>query len=165
MFELRPLSTTAIPAALAKAERYRFLNEPSEAESICLDILAVDPTHQDALTMMLLAITDQFSGEGDAARAARAERILPEIHDEYARAYFGALMKERRARAYFLHERLSMAHDWLVDALHGFDKAMALRPAGNDDAVLRWNACVRLLHRIPERSREADHTVAPIMSE
>jgi hypothetical protein len=99
MFELRPLSTTAIPAALAKAERYRLLNEPSEAESICLDILAVDPTHQDALTMMLLAITDQFSGEGDAARAARAEQILPEIHDEYARAYFGALMKERRARA------------------------------------------------------------------
>ena len=74
-------------------------------------------------------------------------------------------MKERRARAYFAHERLSLAHDWLVDALDGFDKAMALRPAGNDDAVLRWNACVRLLHRIPERAREADHTVTPIMSE
>ena len=79
MFELRPLSTTAIPAALAKAERYRLLNEPSEAESICLDILAVDPAHQDALTMMLLAITDQFSGEGDAARAARAEKILARV--------------------------------------------------------------------------------------
>ena len=75
MFELRPLSTTAIPAALAKAERYRLLNEPSEAESICLDILAVDPAHQDALTMMLLAITDQFSGEGDAARATTSTRV------------------------------------------------------------------------------------------
>ena len=165
MFELRPLSTTAIPGALAKAERYRLLNEPSEAESICLDILAVDPTHQDALTMMLLAITDHFNADGDAARAARAEQILPQLHDEYARAYFDALIKERRARAYFAHGRLSLAHDWLVDALHGFDKAMGLRPSGNDDAVLRWNACVRLLQRIPERARETDHAVAPIMSE
>ena len=49
MFELKLLSTGAIPAALAQAERYRLLNEPGEAESICLDVLRVDPEHQDAL--------------------------------------------------------------------------------------------------------------------
>jgi hypothetical protein len=164
MFELRPLSPSAIPAALAKAERYRLLNEPSEAESICLDILAVDATHQEALTTMLLAITDEFQGEGDAARSARAEAILPKLSDEYARAYYGALIKERRARAYARHGRAQLAYDWLVDALHGFDKALGLRPSGNDDAVLRWNACVRLLVHLPEPAAD-QHAQAVITSE
>ena len=164
MFELRPLSSAAIPAALAKAERYRLLNEPGEAESICLDILAVDSSHQDALTTMLLAITDEFQGEGDAARSARAEAILPKLADEYARLYYGALIKERRARAYAKHGRGPLAYDWAVEALHGFDHAMTLRPAGNDDAVLRWNACVRALARVPA-PREADHAESAIMSE
>jgi hypothetical protein len=164
MFELRPLSPAAIPAALAKAERYRLLNEPSEAESICLDILAVDGTHQDALTTMLLAITDEFQGEGDAARSARAEAILPKLAEDYARAYYAALIKERRARAYAKHGRGSLAYDWAVDALHGFDHALTLRPAGNDDAVLRWNACVRLLEHLPEPTAD-QHQQAVITSE
>lgn len=164
MFELRPLSPAAITAALAKAERYRLLNEPSEAESICLDILAVDGTHQDALTTMLLAITDEFQGEGDAARSARAEAILPKLADEYSRAYYAALIKERRARAYAKHGRGPLAYDWAVDALHGFDRAMTLRPAGNDDAVLRWNACVRLLALLPEPAAD-QHAEAAITSE
>ncbi len=164
MFDLRPLSAAAIPAALAKAERYRLLNEPSEAESICLDILAVDSTHQDALTTMLLAITDEFQGEGDAARSARADAILPKLADEYARLYYGALIKERRARAYAKHGRGPLAYDWAVEALHGFDRAMTLRPAGNDDAVLRWNACVRLLAHLPEPAADR-HEQAAITSE
>jgi len=49
MAELKRLHKDAIPAALEKAERYRLLNEPGEAESICLDILAVDPDNQRAL--------------------------------------------------------------------------------------------------------------------
>lgn len=150
MFELKTLSAGGIAGALAKAERYRLLNEPGEAESICLDILAVDGAHQDALTTMLLAITDEFQGEGDAARSARAEAILPKLADEYARAYYAALIKERRARAYAKHGRGPLAYDWAVDALHGFDRAMTLRPAGNDDAVLRWNACARLMMSLPE---------------
>ena len=28
-----------------------------------------------------------------------------------------------------------------------YEKAEAIRPAGNDDALLRWNACARLLMR------------------
>ena len=164
MFDLRPLSPAAIPAALAKAERYRLLNEPSEAESICLDILAVDGEHQDALTTMLLAITDEFQGEGDAARSARAEAILPKLADEYARAYYAALIKERRARAYAKHGRGPLAYDWAIEALHGFDRAMTVRPAGNDDAVLRWNACVRLLALLPEPAAD-QHAEAAITSE
>jgi len=42
MFDLKPLSKNAIPAALAKAERYRLLNEPMQAASICEDVLRVE---------------------------------------------------------------------------------------------------------------------------
>ena len=42
MFELKPLSREAIPAALEKAMRYRLLNEPGAAESICHDVLRTD---------------------------------------------------------------------------------------------------------------------------
>ena len=61
-FELKVLSPEAVSRALAKAERYRYLNEPEEAESICRDILAVDSTHQMAQRILGLAITDQFTG-------------------------------------------------------------------------------------------------------
>src|SRR5579864_3525344 len=63
--ELKTLSLEAVPRALAKAERYRLLNEPGEAESICRDALDADPDNQDALVMLLLALTDQF--DDDAA--------------------------------------------------------------------------------------------------
>ena len=60
MFELKPIEKGSIPRAIEKAERYRLLNEPVEAESICRDILDVDPENQKALVVLLLAITDQF---------------------------------------------------------------------------------------------------------
>jgi len=164
MFELRPLSPSAIPSALAKAERYRLLNEGGQAESICQDVIAVDPDNQEALAMMILAITDQFRDEATAMHVGRAERLLPQLHDPYTRAYYAALIHERRARAAIDAGRATMAYEWLRAALEGFDRAIALRPAGNDDAVLRWNACVRALARVPA-PREADHAESAIMSE
>src|SRR5262245_54777237 len=62
MFDLKALSSEAVPRALAKAERYRLLNEPGEAESICLDALVADPDNQEAIAILLLALTDQFVG-------------------------------------------------------------------------------------------------------
>src|SRR5213595_3538201 len=79
MFELRPITPDAIPRALDKAERYRLLNEPSDAESICLDILRIDPDNQKALVAMLLAVTDQF--EGFAVDAGRAQGVLHQLKD------------------------------------------------------------------------------------
>ena len=61
MFELKPLNREAIPAALEKANRYRLLNEPGAAESIYLDILAIDPDNQEALVNIVLAMSDRFS--------------------------------------------------------------------------------------------------------
>ena len=60
--------------------------------------------------------------------------------------------------------RASMAYEWLLAALHGFDRAISLKPAGNDDAVLRWNACVRAIEHLPAPSA-ADRTETAIMSE
>ena len=149
--QLKPLSVDAIPAALAKAERYRFLNEPGEAESICLDILAVEPANQAARVMLILALTDQL--HDDPGTLTRAQELSSGLEDAYEREYHSGLICERRARAQVArggHGSSQVAREWLKDALGHYDKAEALRAAGNDDAILRWNACVRLLEHCPE---------------
>ena len=86
-FELKTLSPEAVPRALAKAERYRLLNEPGEAESICLDALEVDPDNQEALATLLLALTDQFDADPTSRRRS-AGRPSRGSRDEYERAYY-----------------------------------------------------------------------------
>ena len=149
MFALKPLDTNAIPAALQKAERYRLLNEPGEAESICLDVLEADPNNQPARIALLLALTDQFSEDGHAYERARA--VLSQVGGDYERAYYGGMIAERRAKAQAArrHVASSSVYEWIVDAMENYARAEKLRPAGNDDAVLRWNACVRFLERHP----------------
>jgi hypothetical protein len=157
MRELKPLSRDAVDAALAKAERYRFLNEPGEAESICLDILAVDGTHQAALITLLLALTDQFGTAADAHQRARA--ALAALESEYDKAYYAGIIAERRAKAQLAHGGPGSslgAHDWIAEAMRHFERAEWLRPSGNDDARLRWNACARFLDRHPQLRPSAD---------
>lgn len=150
MFDLKPLSREAIPRALEKAERYRVLNEPREAESICLDILAADSENQPALAVLLLALTDQFESQ----RAVRAaNEVLGRLAGDYERAYYTGILFERRAKARMEGGQPGSGHvayDWFRQALEWFEKAEALRPAGNDDARLRWNTCVRILQEHPE---------------
>jgi hypothetical protein len=148
MFELKPLSKDAIESALAKAERYRLLNEPGQAESICLDVLDVDPDNQRAQITLVLALSDQF---GDASgAAARAEELAGGLADEYERLYYSGIVAERRANAHLHRGGIAVgAYEWYMEALHYFDRAEKIRPQGNDDAILRWNACVRVLKRIP----------------
>jgi hypothetical protein len=152
MFELKALSTSAIPAALTQAERYRLLNEPAEAESICLDILRLDPDHQEALVTIVLALTDQFP-EGPHARApADAEKNVARIRDEYKRLYFSGIIRERRGKAVLRSDRPGSgrpAQEWLREAMSCYERAEAIRPTGNDEAVLRWNTCARILMSMP----------------
>jgi hypothetical protein len=150
MYQLKLISKETIPRALAKAERYRLLNEPQESESICLDILSVEPDHQQALVMLLLAITDQFGRESEKG-VGYARKILGRLADEYERLYYGGLISERWVKAQLrdgAHQSLSPG--WFIEALDCYEKARALSPPGNDDATLRWNACVRLLEKSPE---------------
>ena len=149
-FELKRLSPEALHGALEKAHLYRLLNEPAEAESICRDILDVDPDNQEALVALLLALTDQFHTDA-AAAFGEARKVIERIINPYAHAYYAGIVYERRAKA--LHQSVPgtgpRAYEWLREAMTWYEKAERLRPAGNDDALLRWNACARLLMRDP----------------
>ena len=152
MFTLKQITPEAIPAALAKAERYRLLNEPEEAESICLDVLAIDPENQAALITLLLALTDQFRG-GRPECFAEAQAVLPRFHGEYERLYYAGIIWERRGTARLDRGGVGSAlvvFPWLQRAMASYEKAEAIRPHGNDDAILRWNTCARLCvwHRL-----------------
>lgn len=143
--KLKPLSKEGIPEAISKAELYRYLNEPGEAESICRDILAIDPENQMALRLLGLALTDQFTGQ-TSDRYAEAEAIFEQLKDPYERLYYTGLLYERRAKAQLKAGR--PPHTILVlfeKALQLFEEAEKIRPEGNDDAILRWNRCVRIL--------------------
>src|SRR3954468_15488477 len=136
---LKALSTDAIPRALEKADRYRLLNEPIQAESICLDILAIAPDNQEALRILLLALTDQF-GHGYKMEKIEPEDVLARLKSDYDRAYYTGLVAERRAKEFLDHHSNfngQMAHDYLHKAMQLYEKAASLRPAGNDDALLR----------------------------
>jgi hypothetical protein len=148
VFELKPLSHQAVPAALDKAERYRLLNEAAEAESICRDILAVDPENQRALVLLLLAFTDQF-GRGLPSVVAQAFDAAGRLADEYERVYYTGIVHERQAKA-ALRQHASgssaFAFGALREAMACYERAEGMRPPGNDDALLRWNTCARLIH-------------------
>ena len=161
MFELKRLSPEAIPEALEKALRYRLLNQPAEAESICNDVLAIDPQNQKALVTLLLAITDRF-GKGYAVGITEAQDILARLRDEYERAYYAGIISERRAKAQLAHGHPGASHDayeFLREAMTLFEKAEALRPPKNDDALLHWNTCARIIMRNQLVPR-ADETTA-----
>ena len=148
-FELKSLSQEGVPRALEKAERYRLLNEPGEAESICLDALEVDPDNQEALVTLLLALTDQFDIDTTSAVGA-AHRVIERMRDLYAHAYYTGIVHERRAKAQLRHNAPGSGprvYGWLREAMLSYEKAETLRPTANDDALLRWNACARLLMR------------------
>ena len=150
-FEPKPISKEGVPAALEKAQRYRLLNEPAEAESICLDVLAADPSNQPALDTLLLAITDQFRDEHSAG-VRRARELLDRMPDEYRRSYFAGIICERYAMAQLQRaapQAGTAAYESLRDAMGWYERAEPLRPPGNDEAILRWNSCARLLARNP----------------
>jgi hypothetical protein len=143
--KLKSISKAGIPEAVSKAELYRFLNEPGEAESICRDILAVESDHQVAMRLLALAITDQFAG-GPADRHAEAESIFQRLRDPYERLYYTGIVHERRAKA--LLRSGARPHTVVIlfeEAMNCFEHAEKIRPVGNDDAILRWNRCVRVL--------------------
>ena len=165
MTELKKLSKEAIPAALDKAVRYRLLNDPEQAESICLDVLEVEPDNENALINLLLALTDQF--EQRLTRAAQeADDVLERLTDEYHKAYYAGIISERRARALLKLDTPNCHHaayDWYQKALANYSQAAELRPEGNDEAILRWNTCVRALERNSKLEPETVDTFQPFL--
>ena len=149
-FELKPISVESIPEALAKVERYRLLNEPDLAESICLDILAIVPDHQQALISLLLARTDQFHSN---VPAKSAQDVLAQLKGDYEQAYYAGIIWERLAHARMAlgaAETGASAYHMLREAMRHYEAAMNFAPRGNDDAILRWNTCARVIMQNPQ---------------
>ena len=164
MLELKRLSSEAIPEALEKAERYRLLNEPGEAESICLDVLKTDPENQQALITLLLAVSDRF-GKGYGVGDAQAKEFLARVKGDYERAYYTGILAERRAKAKLAQGTPGSkfyAYESFRDAMRWFEKAEAVRPHGNDDALLRWNTCARIIMQNKLVPREEDRFEPPL---
>jgi hypothetical protein len=166
MFELKPLDREAIPAALERVERYRLLNEPEAAESICRDILLVDSDNHEAHINFILSLTDQFT-DGLSGRYDEAMNAVSELDSEYERAYYKGVVCERRAKAH--QEKRSpssghLAYEWFAKAMDHFMIAEPLRTDGNDDAILRWNTCARIIDRYPH-VQPADDLPAPLQLE
>jgi hypothetical protein len=164
-FELKPISSAGVAEALERAERYRLLNEPSLAESICLDVLDIDAENQRALVTLLLAITDQF-GHGTAAGKAR--ELLRRLKSEYERHYYAGIIWERSAHAQLRKGAPNAsfsAYDSFLEAMNSYEKAIPLRPGGNDDAILRWNTCARILMRNPNLRPKPDEAYEPVTGE
>ena len=156
--QLKTISKSGIAEALAKVQHYRYLNQAEEAESICRDILAVDAENQTALRLLGLAITDQFTGAaGD--RRQEAEECFEKLTSPYERSYYLGILYERRAKAQMRAGHLAQSLLASFEkAMQCFEEAEKIRPQGNDDALLRWNRCLRLMEGIPELSREAEAT-------
>jgi hypothetical protein len=156
-YQLKTISKDAIPEATAKADWYRLLNEPGEAESICHDVLAVDPGDQTALRLLGLSITDQFRG-APSDRRSEAEAAFQRLADPYEQLYYTGITRERFAKAQLAAGR--PPHTLIVlfeDALAWFERAEKIRPAGNDEAILRWNRCARTLNSLSGSDRESEH--------
>jgi hypothetical protein len=159
MPDLKSLSKEAVPAALEKAVRYRLLNEPAEAESICLDVLKTNPDNQEAIIILLLALTDRFT-KGYGVSDTQIKQLLGRIHDEYERAYYSGIFAERRAKTKLTQNTPGcrfQAYELFREAMSWFERAEAIRPPGNDDALLRWNTCVRIIERnklVPREEEE-----------
>ena len=154
-FELNTLHKDAVAAALEKAHRYRLLNEPGAAESIYLDILQIEPDNEQALEGIVLAMSDRF-GKDYAVGDARVTEYLTRIKGDYERAYFSGIVYERRAKA-MLHKGGVGAFELFRQAMDCFEKAEAMRPVGNDDAILRWNGCARVINQNRLEPREMGH--------
>jgi tetratricopeptide (TPR) repeat protein len=155
VYVLKRILPSGVEAAVQKADKYRELNQPAEAESICRDVLAVQSDHQLGLRVLGLALTDQFE-PSSGARFAEAQQVFARLTDPFERAFYDGIACERQAKAQ-LAGRLPphSARPLFDQALARYAEAERLRPAGNDDPILRWNSCVRALQRLGVDEGEA----------
>ena len=145
-FNLKPLSKEAVVPALARAEHYRLLNQPGVAESICLDILNTDPGNQKAKIVLLLSLTDQFGQKH--SKAKMAEDIANSLSDPYSKLYYLGIIHERQGNT-ALNSSIPGsgfdAYEWYLEAMDFYERADEINPSGNEDVVLRWNTCARII--------------------
>ncbi len=92
-------------------------------------------------------MTDQF--ERDLSKPfPKAREAVQGLTDDYCQIYYRGIICERRAKVHF--ERGGpgsgyLAYDWFRQAMDAYEKAIDRRLTGNADAILRWNACARVI--------------------
>ena len=160
-FELKKLSKDSIPNALSKAKRYRLLNEPWQAESICRDILNVDPDNRLAILTLILAISDQFSSSG-ITNYTKAKELCEQLEEPYEKFYYRGILEERSGNATLKRNgpRIKfIAYDQYHSAMDFYAKAEAVHPEDDENSVLRWNACVRAIkeHKLEPATNRGHH--------
>lgn len=156
-FQLKPLSKGAVETALNKAEHYRLLNQPALAESICLDILDADPENQKVKIVLLLSLTDQFDHK--QVKAKLALDIANGLKDPYAKLYYLGIIHERQGNTCLHSSNPGSdfdAYEWYLEAMDYYEKADDINPSGNEDVVLRWNTCARIIMENHLKSRPKD---------
>ena len=154
-YALKSISKTSIAGATSKAELYRNLNEPGEAESICRDILAIEPENQVALRLLGLAITDQFTG-GPSDRYGEAESTFSSLTDHYECLYYTGLLHERRAKAQLRKGRWSdVLLDLFGEAMRCFEEAEMTTRYSAGTAACGCSKVVLALSRRPKRKRKS----------
>ena len=149
MLELKPLSKEAIPGALDRAVRYRLLNDPWQAESICHDILKAEPDNQKAMLTIILSITDQF-GTRLGANPSKALEMVSQLKDEYQRDYYKGIVYERQATAALKRDNPRseyIAYGYLREAMECYERAEKSHATENEESILRYNACVRMINQ------------------
>jgi len=164
-FQLKKLTSAGVSGAIDKVKQYRLLNEPGTAESICRDVLDIEPGHAEATVLLILTLTDMFV-RSLGGRFEEAQGLAQGLPGPYERAYYTGIVYERRAQAHLRSNAPQcgpMAYDWLRRAMARFEEAEQVRPPGDDQALLRWNACVRRLRALPELRPAGDEYGEPTL--
>jgi hypothetical protein len=158
-FKLKPLSKESVDTALDKAEHYRLLNQPRLAESICLDVLDIEPLNQRAMIVLLLALTDQFKSSTKTSQ--KALELANGLKDEYSKIYYTGIIHERRGATSLNSSSPgadSDAYEWYREAMEFYEKANEINKGENNDPILRWNTCARIImeSHLSERPSDED---------
>jgi hypothetical protein len=104
--------------------------------------------------MLILSLSDQFPR---GVTPKECLENLPKLNDDYTRHYYEGIIFERQAKANFDRGNPGSNHDayeYMVDAMDAYEAAIKIKPGNNDDAILRWNACVRTIEKHQLKPRE-----------
>jgi len=112
-------------------------------------VLTVAPGDREATITLLLSLTDQFTSPR-GSRVREATKLVETLEDEYDRIYYAGMVCERRGLASLTKAGPGsgpIAYDWLRRAMDHYQNADEVGPDGNEEALLRWNTCVRVIMR------------------
>jgi hypothetical protein len=111
--------------------------------------------------MLLLALTDRFE-KGYGVSDSQSKELLARLKSDYERAYYSGIVAERRAKVKLRQHTPGcrfQAYDLLREAMSWFERAEPIRPPGQDDAILRWNTCARIIERNKLVPREEEEPI------